>query len=240
MSIQWGGFAEIGLAAAHDILGKRLSSRGMASFSPAEGLEALQRLLDHPRPVVGIVRFDARQWVEFYPNTASVPFFSEVIKQDFARDKSRPRAKQMLVHLRAALPADRVPLLERHVMEQLGTVLRLDPRRIDRMSPFQNLGIDSLMSLELRNRLEASLGIRLSATVLFTYATTAALVEHLCGLLLASDDADAEPMRNAPQGSTQEKHQQALEVDRRDIELEVNKLSGDALLDELARELSDN
>jgi hypothetical protein len=39
--------------------------------------------------------------------------------------------------------------------------------------------MDSLMSLEIRNRLEASLGLRLSAAILFTHPTTSALVEHL-------------------------------------------------------------
>jgi hypothetical protein len=39
--------------------------------------------------------------------------------------------------------------------------------------------MDSLMSLELRNRIEASLGLRLSATVLFKYSNIAALAPVL-------------------------------------------------------------
>lgn len=48
------------------------------------------------------------------------------------------------------------------------------------------------MSLELRNRLEASLGMRLPAALLFTYATPALLAAHLAGALFA-------PLEPAPQ-----------------------------------------
>ncbi|HWE62332.1 MAG TPA: phosphopantetheine-binding protein, partial [Chloroflexota bacterium] len=53
---------------------------------------------------------------------------------------------------------------------------RLDPRR-----PLGNLGMDSLMSLEMRNRLEIGLGMHLPATVLWSYPTIAALAEYLAG-----------------------------------------------------------
>jgi epothilone polyketide synthase D len=47
------------------------------------------------------------------------------------------------------------------------------------MTPFGSLGIDSLMSLEVRNRLDSSLGLKLPATLLFTFTNVALLAEHL-------------------------------------------------------------
>jgi acyl carrier protein len=69
--------------------------------------------------------------------------------------------------------------LEQHILEHISQVLRLDISRIDRLSSFTSLGMDSLMSLELRNRLESSLGVRLSATLLFTYSNPASLADYL-------------------------------------------------------------
>jgi acyl transferase domain-containing protein len=66
MSIQWGPFAEVGLAAAEDNRGKRLLARGVSSLTKEDGHEALRRLLSYPRAEVGIVRFYPRQWIEFY------------------------------------------------------------------------------------------------------------------------------------------------------------------------------
>ena len=82
---------------------------------------------------------------------------------------------------------DRLPLAR--------AVLRLEPARIDPESPLAGLGVDSLLSLELRSRVEAGLGIRLSATVLFVHASIAALARHLLkeGGLISPSGAASRP-----------------------------------------------
>nr|CCE88377.1 non-ribosomal peptide synthetase/polyketide synthase [Sorangium cellulosum] len=193
MSIQWGAFAEVGLAAADDLRGNRLSSRGIASFSPDEGHRALERLLSRPRAEVGVVRFDARRWATFYATAASSPYLSELTRErpSAGGGGRAPRLRQALE--RAALD-ERQPLLERHIAEQVAAVLRLEAPRIDRRAPFPRLGMDSLLSLEVRNRLEASLKLGLSATVMFAYPNIAALAAHLLERLdLPSPQAAEEP-----------------------------------------------
>jgi acyl carrier protein len=55
----------------------------------------------------------------------------------------------------------------------------MNPAEIDLNVALGSLGLDSLMGLEIRNRLEASLGLTLSATLAWTYPTLAALTVHL-------------------------------------------------------------
>jgi acyl carrier protein len=98
---------------------------------------------------------------------------------------------------RAALE-ERAVKIQDHVVEQLGRVLHMDPSRIHRRAPFTSLGVDSLMSLELRNRLEASLGLRLSAALLFTYPMPAALAEHLQTMLYPAAVPTLAPLEAAP------------------------------------------
>ncbi len=180
MSIQWGAFSAVGMAAALESQGGRLAHRGVDSFTPDEGTALLSRALQRPRPEVGLVRMSVRQWLEFYPQAAVAPFLADLREQEGRVAPTGP-VSQIRETLQGLPPSERRPTLERHVLECLGRVLRLAPDRIDTHAPFRGYGMDSLMSLEIRNRLEPSLGLKLSAPLLYTYPTTAALVDHLLG-----------------------------------------------------------
>jgi acyl carrier protein len=79
-------------------------------------------------------------------------------------------------------------------------VLGLAAARIDVQRPLGSLGFDSLMTLELHNRLESSLGVLLSATVAWNHPTISALAEHLARAmdLALGAPAPAPPTSDAP------------------------------------------
>jgi acyl transferase domain-containing protein/acyl carrier protein len=181
MSLQWGPFAEVGLAAAQANRGQRLAHQGFDSFAPDEGTALFSRLLQRPRAEVGLLRISWRQWLESNPQAAGMRFFAELEGERGA--PTGAKIGTFRATLDEARPADRGAVLQTHLLEQIGRVLRLDPSRIDRRAPFTSLGMDSLTSMELRNRLEASLGLQLSAALLFTHPVPAALSAHLLDAL---------------------------------------------------------
>ncbi|KFE58861.1 type I polyketide synthase [Hyalangium minutum] len=183
VSVQWGAFSEVGMAAALANRGERLSQRGMSQLTPQQGLRVLGELLHAEEAQVGVVPLDVRQWVEFYPHLATMTRFKELLQTKAAPQKGDP---ELVARLRAASAVDRPGMMESLVREQAAAVLRLKPSRIDRETPLKALGFDSLMGLELRNRLEARLGFTLSATLVWTYPHVAALTEYLCSLLGAA------------------------------------------------------
>lgn len=94
----------------------------------------------------------------------------------------------------AAAPANgRLHVLREHIEFLAKRVLGLDGAQVvDGRRPLQELGLDSLMAVELRNALSGAVGRPLPATLLFDYPTVDALVAHLSRNVL-SLGGDAEP-----------------------------------------------
>ncbi|PTL76611.1 type I polyketide synthase [Vitiosangium sp. GDMCC 1.1324] len=189
LSINWGAFSDVGQAAAQSNRGERLLHRGVGSIKPAQGTAVLERLLSGRAAQVAVMSFDARQWLESYPG-ASSPLWAELLAESGAAGAEEAGAVNIREELRKAEPGQRGALLEEHLKKQLARALRLEPSRLDRHEPFINMGMDSLVSLELRNRLEASLGLKLSATLLFTYPELASLSEYLLGQPALTGEAE--------------------------------------------------
>lgn len=194
LSIAWGPWAEVGLAVAQSNRGERLEGRGMGSIPPAQGVEAFGRLLAQDIAHIGVVPFNVRQWRQYYPGFAPSPLLERLAAAQEQPDQHREPVSDIRATLTAAEPGQRLPLLEDYVQSQVAQVLRMPPERVERQQPFTALGFDSLMTLELRNRLEISLGLTLSATLTWNYPTVTALARHLCdqtGLAPENDDPPA-------------------------------------------------
>ncbi|MBL8348623.1 MAG: acyl carrier protein, partial [Rubrivivax sp.] len=103
--------------------------------------------------------------------------------------------------LRAATPARRADLLLALVGDQVARVLGAsDGQAIDPQQPLSELGMDSLMSVELRNRLTSAFALArsLPATLVFDHPTIEALARHLQDLLFADDIPPQAPPTAAP------------------------------------------
>ncbi len=176
LTVNWGVWHDIGLA-------RGLTDQGWQTIGVDEGFHALEQLLLHGRTWTGMVPPD----IELLQATGS-PFFSAL----GAASKTESGTGERDALLRAALAAaashgERLQLLRQHVIDQLHQVLRgpeLDIRAEDR---FTHLGLDSLMAVELRNRLRAVLGVELPVTAAWSHPTVGALAEELGRLTAASD-----------------------------------------------------
>ncbi|MFJ8946309.1 SDR family NAD(P)-dependent oxidoreductase [Streptomyces sp. NPDC102395] len=187
LSVQWGPFADIGLAARSEQAGTRLGDRGMDSFPADEAWSALTRLLAQNRPVDGYVPLDLRRWFEAAPDTVALSAW-RTLHEALQEDGTVTAGSAFTTSLLSTPEEERHGLVEAKVRELAAQVLRLTPERLERDTLFESLGLDSLMSLELRNRLEAAFGLRLSPTLMWTYGTLRALAKALTELVNRSQE----------------------------------------------------
>ncbi|MCA9970397.1 MAG: SDR family NAD(P)-dependent oxidoreductase, partial [Anaerolineales bacterium] len=187
-SINWGGWDNVGMAAT---LGsqsnQRWASIGVGLIPPEQGMAALAHIMrqDVAQRVVLPVNW-ARFMGQFPPGLA--PRFLETLAAQVRRDADAAPADEqpaVLQALAAAAPHARRELLMGLVREQAAAVLALDPTFVvDPATPLRDLGMDSLMAVQLRNAISGRLGRPLPATLLFNYPTVGELTDYLSRELL--------------------------------------------------------
>lgn len=84
--------------------------------------------------------------------------------------------------------SNRSPMMTAYLQNVVGKLLGFPEEQLpDSQLGFFDMGMDSLLSLELRNLLQTSLGCSVSATVLFEYTNIEALAEYLITEIFASE-----------------------------------------------------
>jgi acyl carrier protein len=119
---------------------------------------------------------------------------SELVSREGGQSKRQQRVS--LVDRIEALPAGkRFDFLLNHIRELVNEVLGFDSSHsIDSRRGFFELGMDSLLALELKNRIQTGLGYSymLNSTVVFDYPTIESLARFLA--------EEAFGLRSAPEG----------------------------------------
>ncbi|WXB20374.1 type I polyketide synthase [Pendulispora albinea] len=175
VSLAWGPWAEDGMAArsAEDARSRR---RGVPPLSSHEGTALFDAALEREPPLLIPARFDIR---ELRKGRAALPPLLQRIVPTTRRQlaKERESGPALLRQRLTGLPATEVqPIVLELVQGEVAAVLgHASPATIEATRPLHELGLDSLMALDLRNRLVAASGLRFPATLLFDHPTPLAL-----------------------------------------------------------------
>jgi myxalamid-type polyketide synthase MxaE and MxaD len=191
LSINWGAWEDLraGSAEQHRVM----AGAGLLRMPSPRALKTLGHLLGSDRRQVVVAAVDWATLKPVYEAKRRRPFLEEIAvpKEAGARPSER---SDILPRLRAARPQERWDLLVGHLRGEAARVLRLEEGSpIELHRGLFDLGLDSLMSVELRNRLEASLGCTLPTTLTFNYPNLGALATYLATTVLGLELGHSAP-----------------------------------------------
>ena len=176
-TINWGPWADVGMAASAGVAAhRRWRSRGIEPLPIERGLEVLGEAIADERSGQRVV-LDV-DWTSAFATLHGdrPPLLSRMASEvvaPFAPDSA------FLRELAGSSGRARRRLLENRLRSDAAKLLGVSSDELDSRRPLNDLGLDSLMAIELRSALSRTLGRTLPATLLFDYPTIDALVAHL-------------------------------------------------------------
>ena len=194
--VNWGSWSATGMATKHDA-GDRLATGANAlTISPPEGYEALERILLQSATQVVVLPIDWQHWSHLYSGLTRSSMFSHLIESGSGPATSTDHSAL----LQDADGEDRLSRVFDYVKACVCGLLGLTEQGLDHDKRISQLGFDSLMAVQLKNKLEKELGVVVPMAALLSGPTIDDLTSDLLDELstttedrhAADDDPDNE------------------------------------------------
>jgi acyl transferase domain-containing protein len=216
ISLAFGPWADVGMAAGlSERDRRRLEDHGLRALPPARAAALAVRLFGASSAGIAVADVD---WDAYASHTAS-PLLAELLGTKRGALRAPAPEETFPESLRAVPESRRRSVLLRRVEETAARILGADSgAALDPGRPLRELGLDSLMAVEVRNALAALVRRPLPATLLFEHPTLDALTDYLLRDLAGAvtptvPGPEPEPLRDAAEvGALSEAEAEALLV----------------------------
>ncbi|OWJ56740.1 type I polyketide synthase [Inquilinus limosus] len=215
LAVSWGAIADAGVLARDEARGDALKRRiGRSSLKAAEALAQLGRLLARPAATPQDAAVACAR-IDWQAATRELPILATPRLAGMA-DGRRAEAAEAEVDLAAMIAgrtdAEAQAIVTQTMLAEIGRILRMPPADIDGDRPFAELGMDSLMGLELDAAMQGRYGIDLP----FLSIGAGLTLNELSGRIVArlrGGSAAAEPETAPPPAEAAQLLARHLETD---------------------------
>lgn len=192
ISISWGAIADVGMLAENQLASATLSRAGIRGLPVAAVTGSMASLMRWNAGNLCVADIDWARWRQFQPGIKDRPLFSHLLAE-LEGGGDGLDSHGILVALAALPPEKRIDRLCAGVAAIVAESLHLSADTLDFHQPFNEMGIDSLLGLELQSSMSVKLGIEVSLMELMKSKGIAGLAADLLAKMRISDTNDPEP-----------------------------------------------
>ncbi len=202
-AVHWCGWAEIGMAAHMDATAhQRLAKEGIGLINTEDGLDLLERLCRGEAADVAVLPVDWSRYLNQYGGDVP-PVFSALAPATMPVTEVVPVASEPGDQLRHLPEGERAAWLRDFIAAKLAEIIGLDnAAAVDHAARLFDLGVDSIMVIQLQETLEDAFNIELTPNLVFNHPTVNALTGYLLDEVLSFETADETANEGAEQADS--------------------------------------
>jgi len=197
LTMNWGVLGGEGYVARNERVAEFLARQGTTEISPGEVTTLLESSLVAGNAQVVAIRVDWAKWRQFFRSAQENPLLGRILAAVEGQESGGVTSDWRL-KIESAVPEDREPIIAQAVREVVGSVLRVKPDSLRDDQPLTDLGLDSLMGVEIENSLEATIGVALPPTSLMRARTIGQIATLIAGHMGGATAAPAPAAAAAP------------------------------------------
>ncbi len=179
LSINWGPWAEVGMAANNDF---NFNREGVNLISLEQGLQAFTQLLQSSQAQVGVFSIEWQKFSERFPYVQQSPYFQKMLgKTATLHTKTQLQKNKSIIfeQLLKISSEQRQKLLQSYLESSIAQILQMQREQISITDNLLNLGMDSLMVMEAINQLKGDLRLMLYPKEFYERPRIDALAKYL-------------------------------------------------------------
>jgi len=197
LSIGWGPWS-IGMVEQLD-LEQMYARRGIELITPEAGMQILGRVLQQRLAHLVAISVDWTTARETSLTGQLPPMFTQLEVRGGVEQVNDGSADAVLVNLRQAGESERADVLRDYLRDVTARVLGLEAEQVSTEENLNSLGLDSMMAIEMKHRVEAVLQIEVSVLDLLQGATISGLAGGLVARLQLGAADTAPDREEAPE-----------------------------------------
>ena len=219
VAIDFGTIAEVGLSARQENRGERLIEQGVLPIYPIDLPLYFDTLILSDAAQIMALQIDFEKWASFNSSIKSTYFYKNVVQQktenSIIANKQQNEFPNLVAHLNH---------IKQSIKNYISIVTKISINKIKEDDTFKSIGVDSLLALQIKNKLQEEFLLQLNVSVIWSYPTTNKLADFMAKELKLTEKY----------ATKNEDNNTVLQPLKNDIESEVENLSLEELMKELA------